>query len=108
MKIGGQHRFEAPRRRVWEALLDPEVLGSTLPGFGKLEQTAENEYSGSLGMRIGPVQGKFEGGVALSELRAPESYRMKMSGRGPVGFMEGEGEIRLEAVDDGKAKPRRP
>ena len=50
MKIDGQHRFEAPRRRVWEALLDPEVLGSTLPGFGKLEQTAENEYSGSLGV----------------------------------------------------------
>ena len=32
MEISGQHRFSAPRERVWELLLDPKILQQCLPG----------------------------------------------------------------------------
>jgi hypothetical protein len=50
---------------------------------------------------VGPVQGKFRGTVKLEDMVAPESYVMKVDGRGPAGFVNGAGNIRLEQTDDG-------
>lgn len=96
MKLEGTYTFEAPRDVVWQALLDPNVLAKVMPGCEKLEQIGENEYKGALKIRVGPVQGQFEGIVHLSDINAPESYRMQVDGKGAPGFMKGVGEVRLE------------
>lgn len=95
MKIQGEHTFDAPRERVWRALLDPEVLARTLPGCERLERTAENEYRGVLNVQVGPVKGQFQGSLQLSDLIPLESYHMKLDGSGPAGFMNGQGDLRL-------------
>jgi carbon monoxide dehydrogenase subunit G len=100
MIVSGEHRFQAPRQKVWEALLDPDVLAGTLPGFQGLEQVGENEFAGSLALGVGPVQGRFEGRVELSDLTPPSAYRLKMSGRGAPGHVEGNGQVELE--EDGQ------
>ena len=101
MKIHGEHRFKAPREKVWEALLDPEVLSRTVPGSEGLEQTGENEFRGKLKMKVGPVQGVFEGRVELSDLEPPSGYRMTIDGRGALGFMNGTGLLSLSDDDEG-------
>lgn len=101
MKIQGEHRFKAPRQEVWEALLDPEVLSRTVPGSEGLEQTGENEFRGKLKMKIGPVQGVFEGKVELSDLEPPTGYRITIDGRGALGFMNGTGVLSLSDDDGG-------
>ena len=65
MKIAGEYTFDAPQAMVYEALQDPEVLTSVMPGCEKLEKIGENEYEGALNIKIGPVQGKFMGKVRL-------------------------------------------
>lgn len=95
MKIQGEHTFEAPRERVWRALLDPEVLARTLPGCERLERTAENEYRGVLNVQVGPVKGQFQGTLQLSDLVPLESYHMKLAGSGPAGFMNGQGSLHI-------------
>ena len=42
-------------------------------------------------VKVGPVQGRFQGALALSDLVPPESYRMTLDGSGPSGFLRGEG-----------------
>lgn len=96
MKLEGTYTFEAPREVVWEALLDPNVLARVMPGCEKLEQVGENQYKGALKIRVGPVQGAFEGLVNLTDINTPESYRMQVDGKGAPGFMKGVGEVRLE------------
>ncbi len=96
MKLEGSHTFNAPRDEVWEALLDPDVLRSALPGCEELKQVGENEYEATLNVRVGPVQGRFKGGVRLSELNPPESYRISVDGQGAPGFVKGEGAVTLE------------
>jgi hypothetical protein len=95
MKIQGEHTFDAPRERVWRALLDPEVLARTLPGCERLERTAENEFRGVLNVQVGPVKGQFQGTLQLSDLVPLEGYHMKLEGSGPAGFMNGTGDLRL-------------
>jgi carbon monoxide dehydrogenase subunit G len=96
VRLEGTYTFEAPRQAVWEALMDPEVLAKVMPGCEKLEQLEENKYKGILNVKVGPVQGKFEGVVTITEVNPPEGYSIQVDGRGPAGFMKGVGQIRLE------------
>ncbi|MBX3012703.1 MAG: carbon monoxide dehydrogenase subunit G [Caldilineaceae bacterium] len=97
MQIQGTHTFKAPRQIVWDALQDPTLLSMALPGGEQLEKLNENEYKAAMHVRVGPVQGKFEGKIELTDINEPESYRMKVSGQGAPGFVNGEGNVRLEA-----------
>jgi len=101
MKLAGNYRFEAPRRIVWEALQDPDVLGQIMPGGQELEKIDENEYKAALKIRVGPVQGDFKGGIKLSEINPPNSYRMDVDGRGQPGFVKAFGFVKLEEDGDG-------
>jgi len=95
MKIAGEYRFEGPRDVVWEALMDPDVLCSVLPGCEKLERVGDDEYEGALEIKIGPVQGAFKGKVKLSDIVKPDSYTMRVEGQGASGFVNATGHLKL-------------
>jgi len=99
VKITGKHTLAVPRDVVWEAILDPEVLSRTLPGCEDMAPVGENQFRGKLKMKVGPVQGLFEGGVELLDLDPPNGYNLKMDGKGAPGFVNGTGSIRLEDAD---------
>ena len=92
MKLAGDHKFEAPVAEVWKALLDPVVLAAVMPGCEKLE-LVDGAYVGELNIKVGPVQGKFQGKVILSDVEDEKGYTMTVDGRGhlhvaPQGFTE--------------------
>lgn len=95
MKIAGDYLFEGPQDVVWEALMDPDVLCSVLPGCDKLERVGEDEYEGALEIKIGPVQGAFKGKVKLSDIVKPDSYTMRVDGQGASGFVNATGHLKL-------------
>lgn len=97
MKVEGSHTFDAPRDIVWPTLLDPAVLAKIMPGCEKLEQTGDNEFEGIIKIKVGPVQGTFNGKVILANIDAPNSYDMQVSGKGPAGFVNGVGKLWLES-----------
>jgi uncharacterized protein len=99
MNIEGTHLFDAPQELVWRMLLDPVVLAKVMPNCQALEKTGEGEYEGKMKIQVGPVQGVFQGKVTLSDLQEPNSYHMHVQGKGPAGVVDGEGAVRLEAVD---------
>ncbi len=96
MKIEGEHTFDAPRELVWKTVLDPDVLAKVLPGCEDFHQVGDNEFEGELKIKVGPVQGKFKGQVTLTDLDEPESYNMRIQGKGAPGFVDGQGRLRLE------------
>lgn len=96
MKIAGEYTFDAPRDAVWEALLDPAVLTTVMPGCEKLEKTGDNAYEGALKIKVGPVQGKFAGKILLENIKAPSSYTMNVDGRGAPGFVKATAEVALD------------
>jgi len=97
MKIGGEYMFDGPRDLVWEMLLDPLVLAQVLPGAQSLERVGENEYAGALRLKVGPVQGDFQGTVRLEGIDPPSGYTMQVDGRGAVGFVKATGRLGLSA-----------
>lgn len=95
MQISGDYIFDAPRIKVWEAVRDPDVLGSILPGGQGIEAVGENEYVGKLMIKVGPVQGTFDGKIALSNMVVPESYVVVVDGNGAPGFVKATGSLLL-------------
>jgi carbon monoxide dehydrogenase subunit G len=96
MKLEGSYTFEAPQDIVWDVLLDPVLLAQVLPGSEGLEPLGDDKYKATLKIQVGPVQGVFEGTVALADINKPDSYRMDINGKGAPGFVKGGGAVRLE------------
>ena len=101
MKLAGNYTFDAPRDVVWNALFDPVILASVMPGCEKLELIGEQEYEGVLKIKVGPVQGKFNGKIKLSDIEEPNSYSMDIDGRGAPGFVKATAKVSL-SEEDGK------
>jgi carbon monoxide dehydrogenase subunit G len=101
MKIEGTHQVSAPRDRVYQALVDPEVLQRCIPGCERLDKTAENTYSVTIRAGIGAIKGVFTGTVRLEDMRSPEHYRIVVEGKGIPGFLKGSGDLDLEIQGEG-------
>ena len=99
MELTGQHTFNVPREKVWQFLLDPDVLKASLPGCEKLEAIGEDEYVATMKIGISFIKGTFSGKVKITDKNEPESYAMAVEGSGPQGQVSGIGT--LELVDDG-------
>jgi len=101
MKLQGEYSLPFSRERVWAALLDPAILSRTLPGCETLERVSDEEFRGVLQVQVGPVKGQFQGSLLISNRRALEGYHLRLSGSGPNGFLNGEGEVRLTDAGSG-------
>jgi carbon monoxide dehydrogenase subunit G len=97
MKIEGTQELRARRERVYQSLIDPEVLRRCIPGCERLEQTGENTYAATLRTGVGSIKGVFTGNVRLEDMRPPEHYRIVVDGKGQPGFLKGAGDLDLEA-----------
>ena len=96
MKIEGTQKIEAPRDRIFAALIDPAVLQKCIPGCEQMEKTGENQYNAKLTAGVGPVKGVFTATVSLQQITPPEHYKLVVEGKGQPGFVKGSGELNLK------------
>jgi len=101
MKIEGSHDVPAPRQKVWDAFLDPEMLRQAIPGCEKLEAAGNDEYKATMKIGVAAVKGTFEGKVSILEKRPPDSYRLAVEGTGGPGFVRGSTLITLTDIEGG-------
>lgn len=102
MKMNGTRLLPAPQQQVWEKLNDAETLKRCIPGCQSLEQISDNQLKATVGLKIGPVNAKFNGEVKLSDMDPPNSYRISGSGKGgPAGSASGGANVKLEPADGG-------
>jgi carbon monoxide dehydrogenase subunit G len=102
VKIEGEYVFDGSREEVWDLVRDPEVLATALPGTQSLDKISDAEYAGKMHVRIGPVAGVFAGRIVVEDEVPPESYTLKVDGRGAPGFASGVGNLKLLEQEDGK------
>ncbi len=102
MEMNGSTLIPAPRKRVWEALNDADVLRQCIPGCQELEKTSDTEMTATVVIKIGPVKAKFKGAVVLENIVAPESYTIAGEGKGGIaGFAKGGADVSLAETPEG-------
>jgi carbon monoxide dehydrogenase subunit G len=102
VNMSGEVLLLADRARVWAMLNDPDVLKICVPGCESLEKDSETEFRAVAKVKVGPVSARFKGRITLSDIDAPNSYRIRGEGEGGVaGFAKGGAAVRLEDADGG-------
>ncbi len=99
MKLAGQYLLPALPVKVWELLTDPQLLAKLLPGCERLDPDGPDRFKAAVKFGIAAISGKYAGTLEFSDKKPPKSMRMKMSGKGIPGFVDGVGHIELEEKD---------
>jgi carbon monoxide dehydrogenase subunit G len=105
MKMTGEEIIAAPRRVVWDALNDPEVLKQCITGCEEIKKKSDTEFEAKVTAKVGPVKASFLGAVKLSKLNPPRSYVISGEGKGGVaGFAKGGATVQLSDTAEGQTK----
>ena len=104
MKVAGEVVLNAPVEKVWDAILDPQVLVRTIPGCERLEATAENSYAMTVTAGVASITGTYMGVCHLTDLHLHESLMMRAEGSGGPGTIGVDVRVGFEDVGDGTTR----
>jgi hypothetical protein len=81
MLLKGDVTIQAPRKKVWDFLTDPNQIGPCAPGVEKIETIEPNKkYRGVMSVGLGSVKARFNGEVEILELDEPDRAKLKAHG----------------------------
>lgn len=102
MEMQGSRHLAVTQQQAWDALNDPEVLKTCIPGCDKVEPTGENQYALGMAVKIGPVAARFNGKIQLVDVLPPNSYTLVFEGQGgAAGFGKGTAKVNLAPATEG-------
>jgi carbon monoxide dehydrogenase subunit G len=95
VKVAGSHRLPVAPETAYRLLQDPAVLARCLPGCQELVREGEDTYRMKMNVALAAISGQFESTVRLAEPNFPASFRLIVDGTGRIGFLKGDGLLRL-------------
>ena len=100
--MSGEFVLPADKATVWAKLNDADTLKASIPGCESLEKLSDTEMQAVVKVKIGPVSARFKGKVNLTDIDAPNSYRIAGQGEGGVaGFAKGGARVALSPAEVG-------
>jgi carbon monoxide dehydrogenase subunit G len=101
VKISGTYTLPLSQERAYQVMQDPEVLARAIPGCESLEKVGPDEYRMKMKMALASLSGAFEGKVRITEQTPPNSFRLVVEGTGRIGFVKGDGLLKLSPAETG-------
>ena len=102
MQLKGDVKIQAPRKRVWDFMTDPEQIGQCAPGVEKIEMLEPlKKYRGTVSIGLGSVKARFSGDVDILELDEPNFAKLKAHGSATGSVADAVSEMRLSDGPDG-------
>jgi carbon monoxide dehydrogenase subunit G len=102
MLLKGDVIIQAPRKKVWDFLTDPNQIGQCVPGVEKIETIEEmKRYHGVVSVGLGSVKARFSGEVEILELDEPNRAKLKAHGTATGSAADAISEMSLSDGPDG-------
>jgi uncharacterized protein len=95
MLLSGSHTLNASPTLIWGKLMDTDILARIVPGISRLEKITENEYEAISEIKLGPVSGKFSGGLSLTNIQEPQTFTLNVTQNSKIGNADAEIKINL-------------
>nr|WP_293845535.1 carbon monoxide dehydrogenase subunit G [uncultured Arsenicibacter sp.] len=104
MDLSGSHTLPASATHIWDMLMNPDTLAKVTPGISRLELESEGVYKAIAEVKIGPVNGKFEGRAEVADPVAPESFTLKVVQNSKIGNVAADIRMHLKPVSDSETE----
>ncbi len=101
MKISGSYTLPVAPERAYQILQDPAELARAMPGCESLEKIGQDEYRMKMKLVVAALSGAFEGKVRITDQAPPSRFRLVVEGSGRMGFLKGDGLLKLSPRDGG-------
>jgi uncharacterized protein len=101
LKIAGSSALPFPPEEAYRRMQDPDVLAGAIPGCESLEKTGEDAYRMKMKMALASLSGAFDGTVRIADQAPPSSFRLIVEGSGKIGFVKGDGLLKLSTNEAG-------
>ena len=98
MKITGTYILDAPIDTVWKGLMSPNILANCIPGCQSFDLVDQDKYDMTVNVKVGPMNGKFQGTISIVDQEIQNSYRLIAVGKGSVGFAQGSALVTLSDI----------
>lgn len=96
MKLEGSVTLAGPADQIWKMMQDPAFLAEILPGCKELLRNGEDQFTGILEAKVGPIGSSYTTKFLILDKKPPESYRMQLEGTGKGGFVRADTVIVLQ------------
>ena len=101
MKLAATYAFDAPREKVFAALIEPGILQKCIDGCEKMEKTGEDSYDAHLKIGVAGIKGSYVGKIRIDEKTPPEAFTLRVEGKGAPGWLKGTARIQISPKDEG-------
>jgi carbon monoxide dehydrogenase subunit G len=96
MNFNGTVTIQASRKKVWQYLMDPQLVSECAPGLESVEVITPNEkFRAVASVGFGAVKARFTINAEWVDLDAPNRARMKIDGKAPGSAVNGTSEMAL-------------
>ena len=100
MIIQGKYPIIASAPDVWNRLMDPEVLRRVTPGISELTHLGEDKYKAISNLKIGPVNGSFEGQLELVDRIENSAATIIINQTSKIGNVSAEIKMQLDTNEN--------
>ncbi|MBE3595660.1 MAG: carbon monoxide dehydrogenase subunit G [Hydrogenibacillus sp.] len=97
----GEFTIEQPREKVWDFITDANKVGPCVPDLIELNVENANRFSSRVKVGVGPIRGKFDLAVELSEVEPGSVMAMTVKGGGMGSGVDMKAEATLSDVEGG-------
>ena len=101
MLIKGTYLVAADKEDCYQSLQNPSILENCMPGCQELIKIGEDEYEMKMKMMLASMSALFNGKVKISDQSFPSSFRLIVEGIVKVGFLKGDGLLKLTTQGPG-------
>ena len=101
MKLNGTHKFKANSWQVFNAILNPNVLQSCIPGCKSVEYMDPANIRASLTTPLPGLKGPYRAVINIAQRQDPNVLVLHVNRQGTGGTIKAVSQIRIQDERDG-------
>jgi len=101
MKLNGSHKFKANSRQVFNAILDPGVLKSCIPGCQSVEYLDPNRIMANITTPLPGLKGPYGAVIHIAKRQDPNVLVLQVQRKGTGGSINATSQIQISDGPEG-------
>src|SRR5258708_24724096 len=101
MKLNGSHKFKASSQQVYNAILDPGVLKTCIPGCESVECLDGNRIKANIPTPLPGLKGPYGAVIGIAQSKAPNLLVLEVQRKGRGGSINATSHIHIADEADG-------